>query len=192
MKRSLIVIAFASLCSISAAAGAQGIGVIGGLTWGSVPNNNGALPGTLKANTGFAIGLAAESGGVVGFGINGLYAQRGFESSTPGASQKLSYIDVPIYIKLSIPNPAVTPFAFVGPQGSFELNCDAAGGTCPSGRPKTTFAGVIGAGLKFGVLGGLSVQGRYVYGLTNLNLSTVSNAGNYQARSFMLLAGIGF
>ena len=192
MKRSLLVVAFASLCSIPVAAGAQGFGVIGGLTYGSVPNNNGVLPGTLKANNGFAIGLAAETGGVIGFGINGLYAQRGFTSSTSGYSQKLSYIDVPVYLRLAIPNPAVTPFAFVGPQGSFEMNCDGGGGACPSGRPKTTFAGVIGAGLRFGVLGGLSLQGRYVYGLTNLNYGTVSNSSNYQARSFMLLAGIGF
>jgi hypothetical protein len=99
---------------------------------------------------------------------------------------------VPIYLKVALPNPMITPFAFVGPQGSFEMKCDGGGGSCPSGHPKTTFSGVIGAGLKFGVLGGLSVQGRYVYGLTNLNLSTVSNAGNYQPRSFMILAGIGF
>jgi hypothetical protein len=192
MKRSFLVIAFASLYSIPALAGAQGLGVIGGLTYGSVPNTNTSGVGTVKANNGFAIGLAAETGGVIGFGINGLYAQRGFTSSISGLSQKLSYIDVPVYLKLAIPNPSVTPFAFVGPQGSFELNCDGGGGACPSGRAKLTYAGVVGAGLKFGVLGGLSLQGRYVYSLTNLNYGTVSNTNNYQARSFMLLAGIGF
>jgi opacity protein-like surface antigen len=192
MKRSLLVIAFASLCMGPAVADAQGLGVIGGLSYGTAPNANGVLPGELKGNSGFAIGLAAETGGVVGFGINGMYAQRGFSSSSPGFSQKYSYIDVPIYLKVSLPNSMITPFGFVGPQGSFEMNCDGGGGSCPSGRSKTTFSGVIGAGLKFGMLGGLSVQGRYVYGLTNLNLSTVSNSGNYQPRSFMILAGIGF
>ena len=95
-----------------------------------------------------------------------------------------------MYLKLSIPNPVVVPFGFAGPQGSFELNCD--GGNCPSGRAKATFAGVIGAGVKLAMLGNVSVQGRYVYGLTNLNYGTVTNSSNYQARSFMLLVGIGF
>ena len=80
------------------------------------------------------------------------------------------------------------PFAFAGPQASFELGCE--GGDCPSGRAKVTYAGVIGAGVKLGSM--FSVQGRYVYGLTNLNYGTVNNTNNYQARSFMLLAGIGF
>jgi hypothetical protein len=31
-----------------------------------------------------------------------------------------------------------------------------------------------------------------VYGLTNLNYSTVSNSSNYKTRSFLLLLGIGF
>jgi hypothetical protein len=188
MKRSMLVIAIASLCTLPVAANAQGLGIIGGLTWGSTPNNSGALPGTLKANSGFAVGLAAESGGVVGFGINGLFAQRGFTSSVTGASSNLNYIDVPVYLRVAIPNPVITPFAFAGPQGSFELGCS--GGDCPSGRPKVTYAGVIGAGVKLGSM--FSVQGRYVYGLTNLNYGTVNNTNNYQARSFMLLAGIGF
>src|SRR5579864_5161822 len=130
MKKSLLAIAILALSAVSTA-NAQGLGVIGGLTWGSTPNNNGALPGTLKANSGFAVGLAAESGGVIGFGINGLYAQRGFTSTTTGVSSKLSYIDVPLYLRLSIPNPVITPFAYAGPQGSFELNCED---NCPSGR----------------------------------------------------------
>jgi hypothetical protein len=187
MKRSLIVIAFASLCSLPAAANAQSFGILGGLSWGNVPPS-GVSPGELKANSGFAVGLVAESGGVVGFGINGLYAQRGFTSSLTGSSSKLNYIDVPVYLRLSIPNDMITPFAFVGPQASFELGCE--GGNCPSGRPKVTYAGVIGAGVKFGHI--VSVQGRYVYGLTNLNYGTVSNTNNYQPRSFMLLAGVGF
>ena len=188
MKRSMLVMALAALCTVPVAASAQGLGLLGGLTWGSTPNNNGALPGDLKANSGFAVGLAAESGGIVGFGINGLYAQRGFTSSTTGASSKLNYVDVPVYLKLSLDNPVIVPFALVGPQASFELGCE--GGDCPSGRPKVTYAGVIGAGVKLGHV--ISVQGRYVYGLTNLNYGTVSNTNNYQPRSFMLLAGFGF
>jgi hypothetical protein len=54
------------------------------------------------------------------------------------------------------------------------------------------FAGVIGAGLRLSQMYGLSVEGRYIYGLTDLKLSTISSSESYQTRSFLLLAGIAF
>jgi hypothetical protein len=188
MKRSLMVIAVSALCAMPAVASAQ-VGILGGLTWGSTPNNGGVSPGNLKANNGFAVGIGAQSGGPIGFGFNVLYAQRGFTSSASNDSQQLGYIDVPLYLRLAIPNPVITPFAMIGPQISFELNCT--GGNCPSGNTGTTYAGVVGAGLKFHTLGGVSLQGRYVYGLSNLNYNTVNNTSNYKPRSFMLLLGLG-
>jgi hypothetical protein len=192
MKRSFIAMTFAALCALPVAANAQGLGIIGGWAYGSVPNANSSGPGTYTANSGFAIGVGAETGGVVGLGINALYAQRGFTSSVSGYGEKLDYIDVPLYLRVAIPNPAVVPFAFAGPQLSFELNCDDGSGSCPSGNAKTTYAGVAGVGVKFPMLAGFSVQGRYIYGLQDLNYGTVSNQSNYRQRSFMLLLGIGF
>ena len=73
------------------------------------------------------------------------------------------------------------------------MQCDADGATCPnSGRPKTTYAGVIGGGLRFAALHGFSVDGRYIYGLTDLKLSTVSTTQSYKTRTFLILVGIGF
>lgn len=192
MKRSLVAIAFLALCAAPVTARAQGLGVLGGLSYGSVPNSNTTGQGSLSSNNGFAIGLGAETGGMFGFGINGLYAQRGFTSSFPGYSQKLSYIDVPLYFRFAIPNKVVTPFALAGPQVAFELNCDATGANCPSGREKITTYGIAAVGVKFPMLAGLSVQARYLYGLQNLDYGTVSNQSSYHQRSFMLLAGIGF
>ena len=136
--------------------------------------------------------VGAASSGVIGFGVEALYAQRGFTSSVLGASRKLSYIDVPAYLRVALPNETVTPFGYVGPQLSFELNCDSGNGACPSGRDKLSYAGIIGAGLKFSMLMNASIEGRYVYGLNDLNMGTVTTRANYQTRSFMLLAGIGF
>ena len=191
MKRSLFAIAIASLCALPAA-NAQGLGILGGWGYGAVPNTNSYGPGTLHSNDGFAIGLSAQTGGAIGVGVDGLYAQRGFKSSVIGDSRQLSYIDVPLYLRLAIPNHMVVPFVLAGPQISFELNCDANGGNCPSGRDKVTYDGVFAAGLKFPQLAHLSVQARYLYGLQNLNYNTTSNQSNYHDRSFMLLLGIGF
>lgn len=189
MKRFLSGLALACLCMAPARARAQSFGVLVGPSWGSTPNENGALPGTLHANSGFALGVGVQSSSPLGFGFNALFAQRGFTSSATGYSQRLDYIDVPGYLRFAIPTPVVSPFVFAGPQVSFELNCT--GGDCPSGRPSTTYAGVIGAGLKLHALGEFSVQGRYVYGLTNLDYNTISNSSNYKTRSFLLLVGLG-
>lgn len=191
MKKRLLAVALLAL-SVTSTARAQGFGVLGGWAYGAVPNTNATGAGAYTANNGFTIGASLESGGVLGFGINGLYSQRGFTNTVAGFSQKLSYIDVPAYLKLQIVNPVVVPFAFAGPQVSFELNCDAGGTSCPSGRDKTTFDAVAGIGVKFPMIANLSVQGRYIYALKDLNYGTVNNQSNYRQRSFALLVGIGF
>jgi hypothetical protein len=192
MKRSFIALAVAALCVVPMAAEAQGFGVLGGWSYGQVPSSNTTGHGSLSGNSGFALGVGVESGGPVGFGVNALWAQRGFRSTLIGNSQTLNYIDVPIYLRLALPNPTITPFALIGPQVSFEMNCNANGTDCPSGRSKTTFDGVAALGLRFPSLGGLSIQARYLYALQNLDYGTVSNQSNYRQRSFMLLLGLGF
>jgi hypothetical protein len=195
MKRLRTFVSLSLLAAVSALpsiAGAQSFGIKAGYSYGSVPNSGGVFPGTLSAHSGIAVGVGVTTGDVIGLGLEALYAQRGFTSSVLGASRKLSYIDVPAYLRFALPNPMVTPFGYIGPQLSFELNCDSGNGACPSGRDKLSYAGIAGAGLKFGMLMNLSIEGRYVYGLNDLNLGTVTTRANYQTRSFMLLAGIGF
>ena len=196
LLRTRAAVMTVALTAVALAAGpvaarAQSIDFKGGLAYGAVPNNSGILPGTLSANTGFALGIGVATGGVVGWGAEFLYAQRGFKGSVLGTSQKLSYLDIPLYLRVSVPSPGITPFAYAGPQFSLEINCDADGGACPSGHPSLTYAGVIGAGARFGMLGGLSLEARYVYGLSDLQLSTVSSSQNYQTRSFLILLGFG-
>ena len=192
MKRSLTAFAVAALCVVPLAAQAQGVGLLGGWSYGQVPSGSTVGHGSLSGNNGFALGVGAESGGPLGFGVNVLYAQRGFRSNLIGNAEQLSYIDIPLYLRVAVQNPVVTPFGLIGPQVSFEMNCDANGTDCPSGRDKTTFNGVVALGLKFPMVSGLSIQARYLYALQNLDYGTVSNQANYRQRSFMLLFGIGF
>jgi len=173
---------------LPATGGAQGLAIKAGASFSNV-SNSGVLPGNAKQRTGYAVGLGLESSGELGWGLEGLYAQRGVTSSTPGDSRELNYIDVPLYLRLTLPVPGLRPFAYAGPQLSFEQKCTNGAGTCPdSGRAKTTDAAVIGAG---GHFGGLALEGRYIYGLTDLKLSTVKSSSSYQSRSLLLLVGIG-
>ncbi|HVZ47969.1 MAG TPA: porin family protein [Gemmatimonadaceae bacterium] len=184
--------AVAACCAMPAAAFAQGIGIKGGLAYGSVPNNGGVYPGQLSPASGYAVGVAVASTHAFGLGVDALYAQRGFTSSVSGGSRELSYLDVPVYVQVQAPHTTVAPFAYAGPQVSFEMSCRASGGSCPDGRSKVGYAGVIGGGVRFRSLGRLSVEGRYVYGLTDLKASTVTEKDNYKTRGFMLLLGVGF
>ena len=60
-----------------------------------------------------------------------------------------------------------------------------------SPRKSTDYAAVIGAGLRLGRGTGITVEGRYVYGLQDLKLSTLTSGDSYKHRTFMLLVGIG-
>jgi hypothetical protein len=192
MRRLQIVFAIVLLVAAHSLAHAQGgIAIKAGLSYGT-SSNAGVAPGTTQ-RSGFAVGIGASTSGVIGFGIEGLYAQRGYSSTSPLDSRHLDYIDVPVTLRLSLANAVVSPFAYLGPQLSYELNCGTDSGSCPaSGNDKITYAGVIGAGLRFASLGGLSAEARYVYGLSDLKLSTVQSSSSYQTRSLLLLLGIGF
>jgi hypothetical protein len=162
----------------------------GGFSYGDV-SNSGVFPGGARTRSGAAIGIAMASRDPIGVGVELLYAQRGIIGE-PGSSRELDYLDLPVYLKLATANRNFEPFAYVGPQVSWELRCNSNGGSCPSGRDRISYAGVIGAGARLPTIGGLSIEARYVYGLTDLRLGTVTDTESYKTRSFMVLLGIGF
>lgn len=197
MKHSrTILAALAVALAAPAALHAQGeIAIKAGASFSNV-SNKGLLPGSLKDRTGLAAGAAiGYQSGLIGFGIEGLFTQRGLsDTASAGTNElKLDYFDVPAYLRIQLPTPGIKPFAYAGPQVSFELRCRTAGADCGiPGRRKTDFAGVIGGGVKIGEKSGLTIEGRYVYGLTDLKLSTVTSSSSYKTRSFLLLAGYTF
>lgn len=194
MKRIVACVALIGIALAPQLARAQGgFGIKGGFSYGNV-TNRGLLPGALKDRTGFALGIGVSGTGLLGFGAEGLYAQRGVTSNTNGESWKLDYIDVPVYLRAGLPTPGIAPYAYVGPQFSFEVHCNAGGGaTCPdNGRPKTSYSAVLGGGVRLGAQSGFTLEGRYIYGLNDLKLSTVTSSQSYKTRSFLILAGFRF
>ena len=196
MKQRSLIVGAALILVAHGSLLAQGrFGLKAGPSFGNI-SNRGLLPGNLEHRTGFAGGLYLGSGGLLGFGLEGMYAQRGVESSNvlATAETRLDYIDVPAYLKVSIPVPGVRPFVYAGPQGSYEVKCRTAqGAACAdystSERKRWTWAGIIGAGLHIGGIFG--IEGRYIYGLTDLKPSTVTSSSSYKHRTFMILGSIG-
>lgn len=195
-RRTLLAAAVLVTVAVTPAAAQGAFGLKGGLSFGNI-SNKGVLPGSLETRTGFAGGVYIGGGSsIVGFGIEGLYAQRGLRSdeSLADSETRLDYVDVPAYLKINIPTSGIRPFVYAGPQISFEVHCKTAGGgVCPTTSPRksTDYAGVIGAGLRLGTGTAVTLEGRYVYGLQDLKLSTVTSGESYKNRTFMILIGIG-
>jgi hypothetical protein len=125
-----------------------------------------------------------------------LYDQRGLTSDAASTAEtRLDYVDVPVYLKIALPLGGIRPFGYAGPQVSYEVRCrTAAGDACAetTDRKKWDYAAVIGAGIRFGGDNlGFGIEGRYVYGLQDLKLSTVTSSESYKTRSFLILASIG-
>jgi outer membrane protein with beta-barrel domain len=168
-------------------------GLKGGVSFGNI-SNKGVLPGDLGTRTGFAAGASVGlGGGLVGVGAEALFAQRGL--SGDAGDTKLDYIDIPVYLKVQAPTPGISPFGYIGPQVSFEVTCKVSDVDCgDTGRAKTDYAGVVGAGVKFGggQTFGFSAEARYVYGLKDLKFATVTSDESFKTRSFLILGGIIF
>lgn len=195
--RTLIISAGLTLAFHGALAAQAEFGVKAGASFGNI-QNKGVFPGSLKTRTGLAGGLfLGYRASVIGVGVEALYAQRGARSDQSINDQwtRLDYVDIPAYVKVNIPTPGIRPFIYAGPQVSIEVKCRTANGAaaCPTGgRKKTDYAGVIGGGVRLGGSSvGLTLEGRYVYGLSDLKLSTVTSNASYKNRTFMLLVGIG-
>jgi len=194
----LSVVSCGLILALAAAAGPVAaqveFGVKGGASFGNV-SNKGLLPGNLKTRTGWAAGVSLGfRARVIGIGAEALYARRGLKSDGTG-DLKLDYVDFPVYAKFQVPTPGVSPFGYLGPQVSFEVTCKVDDVNCTGGdRSKTDYAGVVGAGVKFGNESkvGFTVEARYIYGLKDLKLNTVSSSDSYKTRSFLILGGIIF
>lgn len=179
--------------TVAPAQGGGGVALKGGFSYGNV-SNRGVLPGNLRERTGFAFGLSFGTGrNMLGFGVEALYAQRGVTNSGTTDERRLDYVDVPVFLRALFPTPGVAPYAYAGPQVSFELRCRAGGSACPNtDRPSTSYAAVIGGGARLGATSAITLEGRYIYGLSDLKLSTVTSSESYKTRSFLILAGWAF
>ena len=190
-RRSLALLAL--LAAPASLAAQVEFGLKGGASFGNI-SNKGVLPGDLGTRTGFAAGASLGfRARVVGVGVEALYAQRGLSSDA--GDQKLDYVDIPGYLNLQAPTPGISPFGYLGPQVSFEVTCKNADLDCvDTGRSTTDYAGIVGAGVKFGKEDGIgfTVEARYIYGLKDLKLSTVTDEDSFKTRSFLILGGLVF
>lgn len=182
----------AAVCSIAflpVALHAQAsLGIKGGLSFGTLDNK---LP-DWKNRTGFAAGVAFDlRAGAIGLQPEALYVQKGVDfNGTPSSSSqvpRLSYIEIPVLVKLTLPMSGIQPMAYAGPSVSFRVSCSFQGYDCSSYTSKTDYGVVLGGGLRFGGDHGVTLEGRYEWGLKDVN---DPGAGVKQrTRTFLALVG---
>lgn len=164
------------------------VGVKGGLSFATLDNK---LP-DWSSRTGFAAGLSFDfQSGAIGLQPEALYVQKGVGfDGTPSASShvpRLSFIEVPVLLKLMLPEGQVRPMVYAGPSVSFRVSCSYQGFDCTPYTSKTDYGVVLGGGVRFGGTQGFTVEGRYEWGLKDIN---DPGAGVQQrTRTFLLLIG---
>ena len=190
MHRTRWTVVLATLAgTIPMVASAQSIGLKAGASFATLSNK---LP-DWKSRTGFAAGIAFDLGsGLIGLQPEALYVQKGvaFDGTPSGSSDapRLGYIDVPVLLKITLRTPAIQPMFYAGPSVNFRLSCSFNGADCKDATKSTDYGAVLGAGVRLGGNHGFTLEGRYTWGLKDVN---DPGAGvKNETRTFLVLAGV--
>jgi hypothetical protein len=203
----------ASLLTVTSASAQVTLGVKGGLNIADV--GGGDAPSTGETKTGFIGGgfLELQFGNIFAVQPEVLYTMKGIEnfSGTPDSEIKLSYIEVPVLLKVNVPieGSNIRPNFYAGPVVAFEgsckvtdpgtsvddEDCDAAAAAPafddePFETVSTDFGLVFGGGLDF-LIGGAEVGAdvRYTLGLTTIDDADDPDDIKNQVISFMVTVG---
>lgn len=170
-------IAIALLAVVLAAGTAQAglvpqFGLKGGLNLANVDLDD--LDSSTR--TGWVAGLYCDlSSPIVHLQPEVLYTSKGFDGGElTTANHQLDYrsawLEVPVLVVFSVPTPAVSPRAFIGPAISIpltsEVRFDDRGWHDIANDTKSTWSLILGVGVTVGRLG---VEARYDFGLTEIN-----------------------
>jgi hypothetical protein len=191
MRRLLIApSAFALALALSSAAQAQSIGFKLGAT---MANQEFDPEFETSSITDFA------GGGFVRFGLGRLGVQVEALSITKGSEDdadvqtKIEFIEVPLLLHLPLTmGQSFAPYIIAGPSAAFNIGCErgtAAGvpSDCDDEFEKTDFGLSAGGGLGFVMgPGAVLLEGRYTWGLKNINDGDITEIKN---RSALFLVG---
>ncbi|HSJ09172.1 MAG TPA: porin family protein [Longimicrobiales bacterium] len=201
MRRTFIsFIAGAAFIGFAGAAEAQTIGFKLGASISKVT--------TEQEDEGIDSRTAFSGGGFMRFGMGRIGIQpelmfmgKGYAindvSGDDDLELKLDYVEIPVLVHLPLSmGTTFSPYVFGGPAFAFEINCEATNGSvsfdCDEDgtgidRKKTDIGLTAGGGLAFAMgPGALLVEGRYTFGMTNINQSGL---GELKNRSAFIAAG---
>jgi hypothetical protein len=190
-RTNALVITTALTLGLASQASAQvEVGVKAGLTFATISESN--LSPNFESKTGFA--------GGVHFGVplgknfmlqpEALISQQGAGFTVPGAEGELqlTYLQVPLNLRINFGSGGVTPFILAGPYAAFRLSCkaeDLFDDDCDNDISGTDYGVDFGGGIRFS---NFFLEARY-----NLGLADVSELDfDSKQRVFMVMVGMAF
>ena len=190
-RTNALVITTALTLGLASQASAQvEIGVKAGLTFATISESN--LSPNFESKTGFVAGV--HFGFPLGTNFmlqpEALITQQGAGFTVPGGEGdlQLTYLQVPLNLRLNFGSGNVRPFILAGPYAAFKLSCDADDlfdDDCDNDISGTDYGLDFGGGILFGKF---FVEARY-----NLGLADVSELDfDSKQRVFMVMVGFAF
>ncbi len=193
MNKYVLLLALILLPSLAFAEGKAALGVQGGATFSDFHVKNGSFASQYGSKDGWLLGVYGEIGvWTLTFRPEINYVTKGYTVANM-AEVNNRYVEIPLLLKF---NPFgrffLSPFIVVGPQWSYHLNSDVtlANATIAYNNSvvKSDISGVAGLGLEFNVSEriGANVQGRYGFGLRDVDESTTE----VRTRAFYAIVGL--
>lgn len=203
MRSAGIVLALLLVCGNTAfAQQPAAFGIKGGVNFANLNFEGDGADVNFDSRTGFVGGLFVVVPSNTPFALQAeaLFSQKGAEAEEGDFSSKikLNYLDVPVLARVSSPASSGTSFhVFGGPSFGFKL----------SGETESSFDGeeetedlddevkgfdlglVLGAGVEFGRF---VIDGRYSWGLTDINNEEEDEGVKVKTRTFSVMAGFRF
>jgi hypothetical protein len=116
-----------------------------------------------------------------------LYVEKGWEG---GSEPKLQYIEVPLFLRLNAPTTSFVPYVLGGPSISFRIGCNQLIGDCPPDSRKVDYGMGAGGGIRLGGPFGITAEGRYTWGLRDVDQDQAGLTN--QTRALVLMVGVEF
>ncbi len=220
--RGILVLTVMLLATQSASAQLR-LGVMGGVNSSNfkvgadqpiaVPlPTGGDVPGSFNSRTGLAIGGVAEYyfSPMVGLSVQPMYSEHGskfvFEGPvvaplSPESTTRLSYVDIPVMLKVQLGSSNVKPYVTSGFALGFLTSAKSVGGgeetNIKDSVKSTNSSWSIGGGLNLPATGKtVFIEGRYTLGLTDINegpqVQPLSATAGFKTRGFQFMAGVTF
>jgi hypothetical protein len=164
-----------------------GFGIKGGFLFNSFTQaNNTALKG--KTGNAFGIFFGGNRGGTVGVMGELLYASK--TSETGAQDTKLHYLEIPILLRLNFGSPSrngVSVYGLVGPVFDINLSASLNGLDVKSKYQSLDLGAIVGAGVE---VTRFIIEGRYNWGLRNIQNGNLATLGDIKTKTFALLIGL--
>lgn len=185
IKTTLIIFALFVIYSTQSYSQSIGLGIESGINIGDIATTPNV---TTSTKTGFMVGGYADIGVTDIFSVRpGVrYITKGFSSTFNGVtfSDNLSYIEVPLLLKVSVPLPKVKPYFMAGPTLGIQLSASEQFGTGPQAQDLDAspiyetidFGLYFGGGIDFHVASKMEIFTGFGYslGLSNISKLTTS------------------